>query len=236
MAGDQFRKVIPGNPLSIPAAAYNAFVDAAIAHQNRAAVGGSGAGPMTALSNTIRLKNETGANLPQFSVVGIGNPVTEYSANISDQFEFSQNPRFFKADLPTVADHTERFALVIGGVTSNANEVASCAIGGIYPCQVDVTDEAHEFAGIKDGVVTELLSGSTGPAQILWKAAGTGTKWAIIKFPIGGGGTFSVVQAIADGAAGVVPVKTITLKANVAASPNFEQAAGDPVNVNYFKL
>jgi hypothetical protein len=192
---------------------------------------------MTALSNTIRLKNETGANLPQFSVVGIGDPVTEYSANISDQFEFSQNPRFFKADLPTVADHTERFALVIGGVTSNANEVASCAIGGIYPCQVDVTDEAHEFAGIKDGVVTELLSGSTGPAQILWKEAGTGVKWALIKFPIGGGGggTFSVVQAIADGAAGVVATKAVAFKADVSASPNFTLAA-DAVNLNYYKL
>ena len=52
----------------------------------------------------------------------------------------------------------------------------------------------------------------------------------------GGGGSLSIVQATADGASGVVPVKAITLKANVAASPNFEQATGDPTNVNYFKL
>lgn len=54
----------------------------------------------------------------------------------------------------------------------------------------------------------------------------------------GGGGSASltVVQATSDGAAGVIPVKVITMKADPAASPNFEQATGDPSNVSYYKL
>jgi len=51
-----------------------------------------------------------------------------------------------------------------------------------------------------------------------------------------GGAGVSVVQATADGANGVVPVKGIVLKADVSASPNFSQVTGNPNNVSYFKL
>lgn len=58
--------------------------------------------------------------------------------------------------------------------------------------------------------------------------------------PAGGGGggggpaTLLVVQATADGSAGVVPAKTMTFKADVSASPNYDLAT-DAVNYNYFR-
>jgi hypothetical protein len=63
-------------------------------------------------------------------------------------------------------------------------------------------------------------------------------KWAIIQFPVGGGGggtTLTLVQATDSGANGVVPVKVIQLKSDPSLSPNFEQT-GDAFNCNYFKI
>ena len=43
-------------------------------------------------------------------------------------------------------------------------------------------DAAHGFADVADGVCTSLKSGGTGGATILWKEAGTGLKWALVRF------------------------------------------------------
>jgi hypothetical protein len=239
MAGDPFTKTSPGSPLVIPAVAYNAFIDAANALQNSSRVGtpGSQGAPLTEI---VRCVNRTGANVLMYGVVGIGNPATTFSANAAEQAIFLQNPRVFEAELPTSTNHADRFGIVLSCVSgpSNANGAGfDCALRGVYPCRVDVTDEAHEFAGVKGGSSEMLASADSGLAQILWKEAGTGTKWAIIKFPFGGGGggSFSVVQATADGVGGVVTAKAIQFKANVASSPNFTLAA-TAVNLNYYKL
>jgi hypothetical protein len=107
---------------------------------------------------------------------------------------------------------------------------------------VDVQSETDTEAKLVDGV-TEYLDSceSGGTADILWKEAGTGLKWALIYVrpfgATGGGGTASleIVQAVADGSAGVVSTKVMTLKADVSLSPNFTLAA-TAANANYFKL
>lgn len=50
----------------------------------------------------------------------------------------------------------------------------------------------------------------------------------------GGSATLLIVQATADGSAGVIPAKTMTLKADPSLSPNYDLSA-DPTNYNYFK-
>ena len=51
----------------------------------------------------------------------------------------------------------------------------------------------------------------------------------------GGEGPAEIVQATADGAAGVIATKVMTMKADPSLSPNFT-LADDAVNLNYFKL
>lgn len=86
--------------------------------------------------------------------------------------------------------------------------------------------------------------GTEGPARILWAdttsysdgSGGSSWVWALIRLGAGSGGsaTLLVVRATADGSAGVIPAKTMTLKADPSLSPNYDLST-DPTNYNYFK-
>ena len=69
MAGDPFKKAMRGDPLAIPARAYNAMIDAAVAHRmnqltglGRAGAGGPG---------EVLVENTLGSDRDRFNVMGI---------------------------------------------------------------------------------------------------------------------------------------------------------------------
>jgi hypothetical protein len=59
---------------------------------------------------------------------------------------------------------------------------------------------------------------------------------AVTSLGAGGGGIGQIVQAVEDGEDGEVSVKEIILKADISASPNFEQIGEEPFDLVYFKL
>jgi hypothetical protein len=74
------------------------------------------------------------------------------------------------------------------------------------------------------GVAADAGKGSGGRRIVYVRPSGGGS----------GGGSFSVVQATADGASGTIMAKAIAFLTDPAARPNFEQT-GDALTLRYFR-
>jgi hypothetical protein len=176
--GDGLTKVRSGEPLRFPAAAYNAFVDAALDYQRRQRNLLGRPTSRALQADIILVKNTTDNDLDRFSVLGIDAPV----------FLPADAPETFANDIavlgvsPTWNGHAGRFIIL-------AEPLAAGAMGrawahGVCPTKLDVQNEAHGYADVADSLTT-LRTATTGSARILWKEDGTGTKWAIVR--LGGG-------------------------------------------------
>lgn len=232
---DAFQKVMPGQRVSIPAEAWNAMLDAAKAFRGGAPDVGTGSGAsLPGVEHALMLRNDSGKDVAQYGVLGIGAPLTEYATGAAAS-EFLRNPRKMVGEDPLTTDHEKRFAIALSACPSG--KMIACGIAGVYPCKVDVQLESHEYATVADNDVTQLESADTGQAFILWKEAGTGTKWALVWLrPAGGGGAgLSLAQATEDGSAGKVKAKVIQFLSDLSASPNFEQT-GAEFEAKYFRL
>ena len=69
--GGTLKKVRSGDPLAIPAAAYNLFIDAARDFQRRAHGLGQGSVPSFRQATVVPVRNNTGADRSRFHVVGL---------------------------------------------------------------------------------------------------------------------------------------------------------------------
>jgi len=206
MAGNALRKVQTGQKLRIPATAYNAFVDAALA--NRASDSGApaGIGGNAIDGIDVWIRNSSGADVGQFGVLGLGDAL----------FPVETRPVAFKATLaivgeaPTAADHLGKFAVMIEPVASGA--MGHGRVAGLCACQIDVVNSAHGFAEIADGALAPLASAVSGAAQIIWKQSGTGLKWSILRLGSGGRGWgFGKITTVTgSGAGGAVTYSAAT--------------------------
>jgi hypothetical protein len=86
---DTLRKVKPGDPLAIPAATFNTFVDAArdfLARQHQQAQSGTPSGRHNCI---VLVRNDSGADRQRFDVLGISGPVFDPA---SDEDAFKNYP------------------------------------------------------------------------------------------------------------------------------------------------
>lgn len=232
---DPYAKVIPGQRLSIPSAAWNKLMDVVKAPQG----GGSSGGAAPAGAEVVRFVNDTGALIPKSYFVGLGDPVIKFATG-DNMANFFANEKAFDGEVLAVADHADagRFGIVLADTPDG--DTGYCALSGIFPCKLNITAEADEYANIVDAQ-PEALDTQSGAStvRIWWKEAGTGTdKWGLVELGRasgGGGSTIKLVQAQADGAYGQVSVKDIILKSDLTASPNFE-TTGDAYNIAYLKV
>jgi len=174
VSGDAFKKVRSSEPLRIPAAAYNAFIDAAKdfespAHDQRRHVAQT-----LRSAGIVLVKNASGAVRGRFHILGIDSPL--FTPDVAEN-EF-KNRITISGITPATADHTGRFAILLEPLGVNA--IGWACVAGVCPARVDVTNVAHEYAEIKDAEAGYLASASHGSALILWRAGGTGEQWAIL--------------------------------------------------------
>lgn len=84
------------------------------------------------------------------------------------------------------SDYAGKFAIVQEPIAKGA--VGRAKISGISQVKVNFSSAAHGYAEASaTGDVIELTSTATGRdggAEVLWKESGTGSKWAIIRFPV----------------------------------------------------
>ncbi|MHC4083452.1 MAG: hypothetical protein ACYSU2_19240 [Planctomycetota bacterium] len=176
MSGD-LRKVRTGDPLRIPARAYNAFVDAA--HLARRIDADTGAGPALpgAQEHLILVRNESGADLPRFGILGIDRPIIEPGAE-GNTDEFKRRAALIGAAITTTDEFVGRFVVAREPIASG--KIGWSVIRGVTPATVNVIDEDHSHADTYPDEQV-LRSGFTGAARILWKEPGTGELLALIE-------------------------------------------------------
>lgn len=176
MSGD-LRRVRTGDPLRIPARAYNAFVDAAhVARRIDADASGERAIPGVH-EHLVLVRNETGQDLPRFGAFGIAGPIIEPGEEGNDD-EFKRRTALIGAPITSTDEYFGRFVIAREPIANG--RIGLAVIRGVATAIVNVVDEEHTHADTFPDQQF-LHSGFTGAARILWKEEGTGEKLAILE-------------------------------------------------------
>ena len=174
MANNPFQHVRRGEPLQIPAVAYNAMLDAAQAHRNRRinhAPHGSGFGSLF-----VHVVNKSGTFLRKFDIVGLDGAAETRNLN-----EF-KNRIIFRGVVPQKR-HKGKFAIL--QEDASPNMVVRACVYGVTQAKISVesNDDELTYCDIAEGVTDHLVSGSG--AEVLWSDTTTNDRWGLIR--IGGG-------------------------------------------------
>ena len=163
---------------AMSARTWNRFCDAAdIVLGDRYKVNAQSAGGSAYAANIILIKNNSGHDVGRFGVLGISGVAIDPASSGQAAIEFAERP-VLTGVTPTTAAHSERFVVTIEPIADDA--IGRAAVSGVFACLVNVTDEDHQFADVKNNDRTQLESVDCGVCQLLWKESGTGEdKWAL---------------------------------------------------------
>jgi len=127
----------------------------------------------------VLVTNVTNSTLGRFSILGIDN--VKWTPT-SDLYRF-QNQLVYIGVTPNICSHLGRFIILDDEL--KYNETGWGIISGECAVKINVLDEDHRFADIKDGDTTQLESSYKGAATILYKDSGLGLKWARVRIASG---------------------------------------------------
>jgi hypothetical protein len=207
--GDMMRKMRSGDPLVIHASTFNTFIDSArdfLGHQNQIRRTGL---RDTRHSGIVLVKNASGEDRERFHVLGIKESVIKPADN-EDEFK---NKVALSGETPTEEDHRGKFVILLEPLKNNSLGVAMAL--GLCPVRITVENEEHGYADVNDGESSTLKSGATGAAQILWKEAGTGEKWAVVRLGVPAG-LPPIYKATADQSGNTVLAKLLLADGSLA--------------------
>ena len=176
--GDAMKKVRTGDALVVPAQAYNAFIDAARDHRQRQHdQPGATPGPAADSAAVVLLRNDSGDDRGRFDVLGIDGPVIAPGNNLNA----FQDRVALRGVVPVDPDHRGRFVVLLEPVASGA--IGRAWAGGVCIARVACSAPGCPYghADIADGGTTSLTATPSGAATILWREAGTGTQWAVLR-------------------------------------------------------
>lgn len=185
---DPYQKVRRGDRLSLKAGTINAAIDAARAERLTRSDRLVAAGQAGAVQ--IAIQNKTGAALPSYSVLGLGNPLVGPAANLP---EF-QAGLALEGSAPPTPVVTGKFAVTQDPLADDA--IGRGLVSGPTICRLKVSGTLYECAEAEAGTTRYLLSSATGSARVLWsqdsteaaaevdnadpEALHTGERWAMV--------------------------------------------------------
>lgn len=180
-AGDPLQTFAPGEPIAaLRADTANAWTEAARqARKGRRAGAASGGDRPNPGSLEILVRNDTGGDLAAMSVVQVSYPLqipTVYGTDIQRGPAFAGIVATGTAGTPAVLTEP-----VEDGTTGRA------VVMGVALVSVDITDAGHTRATLDTGETAALVSGTSGPATILWRETGTGVKLCAVLLCCGTG-------------------------------------------------
>jgi len=134
MSGDALRKVRTGEPLRIPAAAYNAFVDAAIANRasERNAVADPGRDPSQ--RGSVLVRNDSPDDLPAHHALAITGVLVEPGED--DQERTFQGRTPLTAEVAT--EDSPPLSFVVSIEPIRAGEIGRCVLHGVAAARIVV--------------------------------------------------------------------------------------------------
>ncbi len=177
MPGDDLKKVSRGQPLRIPAVAYNSFIDAAVDFRNRTMSLGKEDRPKDTKNGIVYVKNGTGDDQPQFAVLGLTDVLIYPDDN---EPEFLRQVAFL-GEVPNLILHRGRFAILAEPLA--ADKIGLAYVDGICPVLLNVPDDTYEpnAADIDEGETGALKAVTHGAAAILWRQGGMDVQWAVVR-------------------------------------------------------
>lgn len=177
---DNMKKVRSGDPLVIPAPAYNAFIDAAQDYRARTANVGQQATPVTRSSGIVMVKNESGTDRARFDVLGLGEPLFMPDGPAGAERSF-MNAVAFRGDTPDAMQHMGKFVVLLEPIAADA--VGRACISGITVARLRVDDGTKTYTEAEIIDQDEIALGPKvgGSVDVLWHQDQAGDVWAVIR-------------------------------------------------------
>jgi hypothetical protein len=172
---NETRKVVAGEPLSIPANTWNKLID--LVEPGSRPGAGYYSTDFCQSATKILVKNDTGVAQERFNILAI----TEPFISPSDELTEFQSRVTFKGKIPANGDIYGNYDRNICALLEplEANAIGLAAVTGVVPVQVNFSSD-HKWADTTNGNTQYLTSKLAGPYQVLWKESGTGIKWAYV--------------------------------------------------------
>ncbi|HRS71426.1 MAG: hypothetical protein OEV87_01225 [Phycisphaerae bacterium] len=124
----------------------------------------------------VLVKNISGTDIGRFGILGIAgivfDPQTALPAFVSRTV--------FTGEMPTESHQTGRFLICAEPIKNGA--IGRAWADGIVTTRLFVQDASHNYATVKPDDTTQLISADQGLCYILYKEAGTGQKWAVLRY------------------------------------------------------
>lgn len=164
---DPYKKYRAGDTFVPSARQLNSWIDAAIA------TGGNLRDPRGVVPElnvgVVLVRNDTGGDIDDpHAVIGLSAPLIVPDDRDTVVYE---RPCF-----SGITPYDDRWGILLQPLPDGA--IGKAIVSGISWAQVNVVSEDHDFCTAEDGT---LVSDLLGCGYILWKEAGTGTKWALIR-------------------------------------------------------
>lgn len=167
-----------GDSFRFPADFYNTLIEMAAAFRaNRPGSSADGDAPGHRPFNLVYVKNGSGADRAMLDVMTVSSSVLT-SAGDSDGFK--RDVVLSGAAVST----TLTLAFVVCAEPIKSNQFGWAYCSGIFPARINIGSSSHTHAGLKASDSTQLDSAFAGNAKIIYKESGTGTKLAVVEYPV----------------------------------------------------
>ena len=180
-------KVRQGEAVSIKAATWNSFLDAAEFARRARRLVGAQAVPSGFGGNMVYVRNKCGETIPRFGAVVLADAVIPHDA-ASEDIE-CETPAFdgVPADGGEESESEEEnekevrpFAVAVEPIADG--EIGRALALGVTPAKVEIVHEEDLCAEPVPGSTSGAMrSTNVGYARIVWKEDGTGEKWCFIR-------------------------------------------------------
>jgi len=167
-------KVNPGDPLKLPATEWNTMLDVAGDYRLGRLGGGGSAGVPGYGSVILPVKNNTGSALARYHALALGDPLFTHATSA----QAFLNQLAFNGET-MAASYFGKFAVATEAIANG--KIGRAVLQGITVAQITVTHADNDRVDIDPAGGSQLVSAFYGAGEILYKEAGTGTKWAIIR-------------------------------------------------------
>jgi len=159
------------------AATYNKFIDAAKASQQQKLDSANGGG-FNSNTNIAYIRNDTGAAVGMFNILGVGNLVMSPSGATG---QIQQN--IVLACVSPSGGNVGNFVVTAEPISTGA--IGHAYIDGVFPVQVNVSSgivgASGDFADVSSGSLTALSTSASGSAKIMTRQGGAGIQWALCR-------------------------------------------------------
>jgi len=230
------KKVRPGDPLVIPAATFNTFIDTARDFQERQRNTQRDAQRERLDSGVVLVRNESGADRERFDVLGIEGPIIE---RVDNEDAFKQRVAL-RGVVPSTP-HAGKFAILLEPAKDQT--IVRACVAGVCVVRVFMNDEAHTFAEVEVGQAARLESAESGTARLLWVEPVEDRQdpqiaWTVARIGGGGGGgaATAAFAMITSKAGTLPPYRYAAVEATMDEDGIWSQVPGGAAYNNVFNL